>query len=86
MQEDDKLWPVPDRIGRQVGCEEFLKFVLYSYLFSVMMFVDVFVGTRDSDGGSAHFIHNLQNRKSAGLQKLEVSHIPGPFSAFSVAR
>ena len=67
MQEDDKLWPVPDRIGRQVSSD----------LFSVMVFVDVFVhvhvGTRDSDGGSAHFLHNLQDRKSAGLQKLKVS-------------
>ena len=69
MQEDDKLWPVPDRIGRQVSSDGFILIDL----FSVVICIDMFLGTRDSDGRPAYLLHNLQDRKSTGLQKLKVS-------------
>ena len=48
--------------------------LVYHSVFSVMVCVDIVAGTRDSDGRSAHFIHNLQDRESTGLQKLKVSN------------
>ena len=65
MNEDDKLWPVPDRIGRQV-C------VYRQYSVKMSSFLLFSTGAGDCDRRCSHIFHDDKDWQSLRLQELKV--------------
>lgn len=75
MQEDDSLWPPPDRVGRQVR-------QTFAMRLCAQLTIFVFTGIGNCHWRRAHLIHHIQNGFASRCQSVQRSRRPARFLLF----